>query len=78
MNASRSAKQRMPHTGRSKPYVQSLQIVLTVHPYKNSPISPAARQAQLQGQRSLQRQQTWPQGWPKRGPALEARLQVQY
>ena len=68
MNASRYVKQRMPHVDRSKSYVQSLQTV----------ILPAVRYAQLQEQRSLQGQKTWPQKWSGRGPALEARLQVQY
>ena len=46
---------------------------------KFTPVSPAARQAKLQGQRSLQGQQTQPQGWPScRDLVLEKRLQTQY
>ena len=43
---------------------------------QNSPVSPAVRQVQLQGQRSLPGWQVQPQRQSRRGPALRARLQA--
>ena len=42
MSASKSAKQRMPHAGKFKPYIQSLQTAQIVHLYTKKPSIPSS------------------------------------